>query len=189
VKESFGSMIGDQKTELKGKAQEVHARNAVDFAKAESKGLIEPEHFVGGNKTSQYATGSVEDTSISTFSAVKDQTVGAIKVVLGSATGNQNMELVGKAQGVHARNAAEFAKAERNGDIEPQHFGSDGNSVSPSEDDVSKLSAYKDRFVGSVKEKIGGVMEDHKMELTGKAQNVHGRNAVEFAEQHQVSNA
>jgi len=193
IKESFGSAAGDQKLELLGKAQKVHGRNEAEFAKAERKGLIEPEHFVEGTKTSQHAEGSVEGDSTSTLSAAKDQAVGTLKEAFGTATGNQNLELLGKAQSVHGRNEAEFAKAERKGEAEPEHFGkkiTEHANGTVEGEDFSRLTALKDQVVGAVKEKVGSATKDHEMELIGKAQNVHGRNATEFSsEQLQVPNA
>jgi uncharacterized protein YjbJ (UPF0337 family) len=48
--------------------------------------------------------------------------MGSVKEMLGSATGNQNMELKGKAQNMHGRNEAAFVKAQKQGLSEPEYF-------------------------------------------------------------------
>jgi uncharacterized protein YjbJ (UPF0337 family) len=182
-KETVGSVSGNQKMELLGKAQSVHGRNEAEFAKAERSGQSEPQHFVSGTKTCDHADGSVVGEEASIFSALKDRAVGSVKETLGSATDDPKMELLGKAQSVHGRNQAEFAKAERDGLVEPQHFvtNTTENGQGSVESEDSTLSAFKDRFVGALKETVGSATHDPKMELIGKAQNVHGRNAAEFA--------
>jgi uncharacterized protein YjbJ (UPF0337 family) len=185
VKETLGSVTGNQKMELIGKAQNVHGRNEAEFAKAQGQGKQEPEHFIQGTKTCEHAEGTVEGDSSSTLGGLKDRAVGAVKETVGSVTGNQKMELLGKAQNVHGRNEAEFAKAEKRGETEPQHFACGTKSFDQAEgtvegDKPSTMSAMKDRTMGAVKEGLGSAMGDQKMELIGKAQNVHGRNEAEF---------
>jgi len=85
--------------------------------------LNEPEHYAHGTKTTEHAQGEVEDQSVSTLGALKDKTLGSIKGAVGSITGNQDLELKGKAQNIHGRNEAEFAKAQKEGLTEPEHFG------------------------------------------------------------------
>jgi len=54
--------------------------------------------------------------------AIKDKTMGSVKEKVGEMTGNQEMELKGKAQNLHGKNEAEFAKAQKEGKNEPEHF-------------------------------------------------------------------
>jgi len=122
VKSTIGGVTNNPDMELKGKAQSVHGRNEAEFAKAQKDGLNEPEHFVQGTKTSDHAEGSVEGDKVSSLSALKDQAVGSVKQTLGSVTGNTNTELAGKAQQIHGKNEAEFAKAQNQGLNEPEHF-------------------------------------------------------------------
>eukprot|EP01103_Thecamoeba_quadrilineata_P017202 TRINITY_DN5_c0_g1_i1.p1 TRINITY_DN5_c0_g1~~TRINITY_DN5_c0_g1_i1.p1 ORF type:complete len:604 (-),score=133.07 TRINITY_DN5_c0_g1_i1:228-2012(-) len=186
MKETIGTVTGNQQTELLGKAQAVHGRNESEFAKAERKGLDEPEHFVQGTKTTDHAEGTVEGDKSSSISALADRAIGSVKETIGSATGNQNLELVGKAQAVHGRNESEYAKAERKGLDEPEHFVQGTKTTEHAEGTVegnktSSISAIADRAVGSVKESIGSATGNQKLELVGKAQAVHGRNESEFA--------
>jgi uncharacterized protein YjbJ (UPF0337 family) len=90
---------------LIGAAQKVHGRNEAEFAKAQKKGLTEPEDFI---QPVEPAQGSVEGEHVSSMSAFADRTVGAVKETIGSATGNQKMEMLGKAQQMHGRNEAQF---------------------------------------------------------------------------------
>jgi len=54
------------------------------------------------------------------LTGLKDQIVGGAKEKIGTATGNPNMELTGKAQCVHGRNEKEYARAEKEGKAEPE---------------------------------------------------------------------
>jgi uncharacterized protein YjbJ (UPF0337 family) len=186
IKETVGGMTGNFETELAGKAQKVHGRNESEFAKAERQGLDEPEHFVQGTKVSDHAEGSVEGQKASSISGLADRAIGSVKETIGSVTGNQNMELVGKAQSVHGRNESEFAKAQKQGLDEPEHFVqgtkvSDHAEGSVEGEKASSIGAMKDRVVGGIKEAVGSMTGDQKTELVGKAQKVHGRNEAEFS--------
>jgi len=185
VKELVGSATGNQDLELKGKAQNIHGRNEAEFVKAQKQGLTEPEHFAQGTKTVDHAQGEVVSDQASTLSSLKDQAVGAVKGTLGSITNNQDLELKGKAQQVHGRNEAEFAKAQKQGLSEPEHF-EHGVQTSGAEgtvegDSVSSLSALKDRAVGSIKATVGSATGNVNTEIAGKAQQLHGKNEAEFA--------
>jgi len=186
VKESFGSATDNQKTELEGKAQKIHGKNEAEFAKAQKQGFDQPEHFAHGTKTTEHAHGEVEDQSVSTLGAIKDKAMGSIKDMYGSMTGDQDMELKGKAQNLHGRNEAEFVKAQKQGLSEPQHFEHGTKTTEQAQskvegDKVSSLSAIKDQAVGSVKESFGSATGNQKTELEGKAQKIHGKNEAEFA--------
>jgi len=179
-------VTGNQETELLGKAQAVHGRNESEFAKAQSHGLNEPEHFVQGTKTTEFAEGSVEGQKASSISGMADRAIGSVKETIGGATGNQKMELVGKAQAVHGRNETEFAKADRQGLNEPEHFVQGTKTTefaqgSVEGENASRMSGLADRAIGSIKETIGSVTGNQQTELLGKAQAVHGRNENEFA--------
>jgi len=172
--------------EIAGKAQQIHGHNEAEFAKANKEGLVEPQHFEHGTKTTEHAQGKVEGQNVSSLSALKDKVVGSVKETLGSATGNQDLELKGKAQNVHGRNEAEFAKAQKQGLQEPEHFSQGTKTTEHAQatvdaDNVSSVSALKDKVVGSVKETLGSATGNQDLELKGKAQNVHGRNEAEFA--------
>jgi len=184
LKENWGSATGNTNTELQGKAQQMHGRNEAEFAKAQKQGLNEPAHYEKGTKETHHAEGKVEGENVSTLGALKDRAMGSMKETLGSMTGNQNMELKGKAQNIHGRNEAAFAQAQKEGLSEPEHFAygkkleAEGEVVS---DKPSKMSGWKDQTVGAMKETLGSVTNNQNMELKGKAQNVHGRNEAEFA--------
>jgi len=186
VKETLGSVTGNQQTELLGKAQAVHGRNENEFAKAQKQGLEEPEHFVQGTKTTEFAEGSVEGEKTSSISSIADRAIGSVKETIGSATGNQKMELLGKAQAVHGRNESEFVKADREGLNEPEHFAQGTKTTDHAEGSVegvnaSRLSGIADQAIGSVKGTLGSITGNQQTELLGKAQAVHGRNESEFA--------
>jgi uncharacterized protein YjbJ (UPF0337 family) len=186
IKETFGSVTGNTNTELAGKAQQMHGRNEAEFVKAQKEGLNEPEHYAHGSKTVEHAHGEVEGQNVSSLGAIKDRAMGSVKEMLGSATGNQNMELKGKAQNIHGRNEAEFAKAQKQGLSEPEYF-AQGTKVTDRADGkvegekVSSMSAMKDKTMGSIKETFGSVTGNTNTELAGKAQQMHGRNEAEFA--------
>jgi len=187
VKQTWGSATNNQDLELIGKAQNVHGRNEAEFSKAQKQGLDEPEHFVQGTKTTQHAQATIEADKVSSLSALKDKAVGSVKETFGSATGNMNTELAGKAQLMHGKNEAEFAKAQKQGLDEPEHFAqgtkttqlADGQVV---EQEPSKMSGWKDQAVGAVKESLGSVTNNQKIELEGKAQKLHGSNQAAIAE-------
>jgi uncharacterized protein YjbJ (UPF0337 family) len=190
IKESFGSATGNTNTEIAGLAQQMHGRNQAEFIKAQNEGLYEPEHYVHGSKTisDEQAKGEVENQSVSTIGALKDKAIGSVKEMLGAATGNQELELKGKAQNIHGHNEAEFAKAQRQGLSEPEHYAhgtkstSDEHAKGEVEDQsVSTIGALKDKAMGSVKEMLGAATGNHDLELKGKAQNIHGHNEAEFA--------
>jgi len=182
VMQSFGSVTGNQNTELKGKAQQLHGRNEAEFAKAKKEGLSEPEHFVQGRKTTDHAEGKVEGDHPSSLSAMKDKAVGSMKETFGSMTGNTNTELAGKAQQMHGRNEAEFVKAEKHGLNEPEHYAhgtkmtDHADSKVVEQNEPSKMSGWKDQAVGSVKETLGSASNNQKMEIEGKAQKMQGSN-------------
>jgi len=185
MKETFGSATGNMNTELAGKAQQMHGRNEAEFAKAQKQGNDEPEHYAHGTKTTHHAEGKVEGEHVSTLGALKDKTIGSVKEMLGSATGNQNMELKGKAQNIHGRNETAFVKAQKDGLTEPEHFEHGTKTTEHAEgkvegDKVSSLSAMKDKAMGSMKETFGSATGNSNAELTGKAQQMHGRNEAEF---------
>jgi uncharacterized protein YjbJ (UPF0337 family) len=187
VKSTIGSATNNPDMELKGKAQSVHGRNESEFAKAQKEGLTEPEHFSQGTKTSEHAEGTVEGDSVSSLSAMKDKAVGSIKSTIGAATGSTSTELAGKAQQIHGKNEAEFAKAQNQGLSEPEHYAHGTKTTQQHAegtvegDSVSSLSAMKDKAVGSIKETIGAATGSTSTELAGKAQQIHGKNEAEFA--------
>jgi len=185
VKETFGSATNNPDMELKGKAQNVHGRNEAEFAKARSQGLNEPEHFVQGTKTTEQAEGTVEGDKVSSLSAMKDKALGSLKENWGSATGNTNTEIAGKAQQMHGRNEAEFVKAQKQGLNEPEHYAQGTKTTEHAEgsvegDKVSSMSAMKDKALGSIKENWGSATGNTNTEIAGKAQQMHGRNEAEF---------
>jgi uncharacterized protein YjbJ (UPF0337 family) len=185
LKETFGSVTGNTNTELAGKAQQMHGRNEAEFVKAEKQGLSEPEHYAHGTKTTDQSNERVEGEESSKMSGWKDQAVGAVMQSFGSVTGNQNMELKGKAQQMHGRNEAEFAKAQKQGLSEPEHFEQGRKTTDHAEgkvegDKPSSMSAMKDKAIGSMKETFGSVTGNTNTELAGKAQQMHGRNEAEF---------
>jgi len=195
VKEMYGSATGNHEMELKGKAQNIHGKNEAEFVKAEKHGLNEPEHFAHGTKTTDHAQGQVVgNEEPSKLSAMKDQAVGSIKETFGSATGNTDSELAGKAQKIHGNHEAEFVKAEKNGLNEPQHFAHGTNTTDHAQghiagqDEPSKMSGLKDQGVGSVKESIGGATNNHKMELEGAAQKMQGKNECANAQANKIPN-
>jgi uncharacterized protein YjbJ (UPF0337 family) len=190
MKETLGSVTNNQNMELTGKAQQFHGRNEAEFAKAQSQGLTEPEHF-GQPKDSDRAQGQVEGDKISSLSAIKDIAVGSIKETFGSVTGNQNTELAGKAQQLHGKNEAEFAKAQREGLTEPEHY-AHGKKPEPAEGEVisqepSKLSGLKDQAVGAVKETVGSATNNQKLEIEGKAQKFQGSSQCANADKNTTS--
>jgi len=136
IKEMYGTMTGDQDMELKGKAQNLHGRNEAEFVKAQKQGLSEPQHFEHGTKTTEQAQSKVEGDKVSSLSAIKDQAVGSVKESFGSATGNQKTELEGKAQKIHGKNEAEFAKAQKQGFDQPEHFAHGTKTTEHSEGEV-----------------------------------------------------
>jgi len=187
MKEHFGSITGNQEMELKGKAQNIHGRNEAEFVKAQKQGLDEPEHFAKGKKTTEHAEGAVEGDQVSTLSAMKDQAVGSLKKNFGSATGNTNTEISGLAQEMHGRNEAEFAKAQKQGLNEPEHYEKGTKTTDHAQCEVigeepSKLSGWKDQAVGSVKESFGSTTNNQKMEIEGKAQKMQGTHECAAAE-------
>jgi len=143
----------------------------------------------------QPAEGTVEGESVSTLGALKDQTLGSVKQMYGSATGNHDLELKGKAQNFHGKNEAEFVKAEKQGLNEPEHFAHGTKTTEHAQgqvvgQDPSKLSGLKDQGIGSVKESIGSATNDQKMEIEGKAQKMHGKNESAYADpNHTPTNA
>jgi len=116
----------------------------------------------------------------SVLTGFKDQIVGGVKEKIGSATGNPNLELTGKAQSVHGRNEKEYARAEKEGLAEPERREKEKEQEHTNEQS-SALTGLKDQIVGGAKEKIGTATGNPNLELTGKAQSVHGRNEKEYA--------
>jgi len=187
MKEKLGSMTGNQDMELKGKAQNIHGHNEAEFVKAQKEGRNEPEHFAQGKKTTEHAHGEVEGDKVSSMSAMKDQALGSMKQTYGSATGNMNTELAGKAQEIHGRNEAEFAKAQKHGLNEPEHYAHGTKTTEHAQGEVvreepSKISGWKDQAVGSMKETFASATNNPKMELEGKAQKMQGANECAYAE-------
>jgi len=191
MKEMFGSATGNQDMELKGKAQNIHGRNEAEFVKAQTQGLTEPEHYAHGRNTTEKLHEEVTNNQeVSSFGAIKDKTMGSMKEIIGSATGNQDMELKGKAQNLHGKNEAEFVKAQEQGLNEPEHFahGTKTLEAEPAEGEVvsqeepSKISGWKDQAVGAVKESLGSATNNQKMEIEGLAQKMHGSNQCASAD-------
>jgi uncharacterized protein YjbJ (UPF0337 family) len=286
IKETVGNLFGNEKMELEGKAQKVHGKNEMSYAKANKNGETEPQHFqeaygthpdhphhtteqtvnhpqhttndinnnlppvpphqniphqpIGTglplNPTAvapipphqpnavppvppqnisgapippsgapippsaatgasipppgnihEHAEGSVEGGNVSTLGAMKDKMVGSIKESFGSATGNQNMELQGKAQNIHGHNQSEFAKAQKEGLNEPAHF-EKGTKVNDhaegtveGQNHPSSIGALKDQAVGSIKQSFGSATGNTNTEIAGAAQKMHGKNESEFA--------
>jgi len=123
----------------------------------------------------------------SSLSAMKDKTIGSIKETFGSATGNTNTEIAGKAQQMHGKNEAEFVKAQKQGLNEPEHYAHGTKTTEHAEgqvvgDEPSKMSGWKDQAVGSAKETLGSVTNNQKMELEGKAQKMQGANQCAYAD-------
>jgi len=194
VKEKIGSATNNHEMELIGKSQSVHGRNEAEFAKAQKQGHPEPEHFGQGTKTTDHASGSIEGQNASTFSSMKDQALGSVKQSYGSATGDLNTELAGKAQQIHGKNEAEFAKAQKDGYSEPQHFQhgkktTDHAEGKVEEDKPSKMSGYKDQAVGSVKQTLASATGNQQMELEGMAQKIKGSNQCSLADEKNSINA
>jgi len=194
VKEMLGAATGNQELELKGKAQNIHGHNEAEFAKAQRQGLSEPEHYAHGTKTTseEHAKGEVENQSVSSVGAIKDMALGSVKEMLGAATGNQDLELKGKAQNIHGHNESEFAKAQRQGLSEPEHYAHGMKTTQNAEGEVdsqepSKLSGWKDQAVGSVKETLGSATKNQKLEIEGKAQKIHGSNQCSEADQNPIN--
>jgi len=304
IKETVGNLIGNEKMELKGKAQKVHGKNELAYVKAHKNGEEEPEHFQEAHSShhehaqhtseqitnppvqatndvnnppqvpphpqnvphpqqipvhqptgselpaappvapipgahpvaapvaplpnqstgnavppappqnqnfnappippsvatgavpppppgniNQHAEGSVEGDHVSKMGALKDKTMGSIKESLGSATGNQNMEIQGKAQNIHGHNQDEFVKAQQHGLNEPSHFehGTKINHEQHAEGTVegqhqpSSLNGLKDQTMGSIKQSYGSATGNMNTELAGAAQKIHGKNESEFA--------
>ena len=190
IKQTYGNATGNTNAELEGKAQQMHGKNEAEFAKAQKQGLNEPEHYAQGTKTSEPvpdAKGEVEDQSVSTLGAIKDKAMGSMKEMYGSMTGNQDMELKGKAQNIHGKNEAEFAKAQKEGLNEPEHFAHGTKTTDHAQGEVvgenpSKMSGWKDQAVGSVKESFGSATKNQGMELEGKAQKMQGSNECAYAD-------
>jgi len=189
VKEMYGSATGNQNIELQGKAQNIHGKNEAEFVKAEKQGLNEPEHFAHGTKKTEHAQGEVVgQEEPSKMSAMKDQAIGSIKETFGTATGNTNSELSGKAQKMHGKNEAEFAKAQDQGLNEPEHYAHGTKTTEHAQGEVvgqeepSKMSGLKDQGVGSMKESVGSATNNQKMEIEGKAQKMQGKNECATAE-------
>eukprot|EP01103_Thecamoeba_quadrilineata_P018972 TRINITY_DN7508_c0_g1_i1.p1 TRINITY_DN7508_c0_g1~~TRINITY_DN7508_c0_g1_i1.p1 ORF type:complete len:420 (+),score=112.06 TRINITY_DN7508_c0_g1_i1:172-1260(+) len=185
IKETFGSATGNQNMEIQGKAQNIHGHHQNEFAKAEKEGLKEPAHFAHGTNANEQpmAQGTVEGQhQPSTLSAIKDQVMGSVKETFGSATGNMNTEIAGKAQKIHGHNESEFVKAQSSGLSEPAHFEHGTKTTDPvqahgevvGEGEPSKTSGYKDQAVGAMKEKMGSTTGNQNMEIAGKAQKMQG---------------
>jgi uncharacterized protein YjbJ (UPF0337 family) len=151
VKEALGSVLGNDKMILEGKAQKVHGHNEYQFAKAYKAGETEPEKFqkayhsevpaeqfdsemrpvqvqqdhsapISGQAPPPPAPPVHSEEEHSKMSGLKDQAIGSIKETIGSATNNSNMEMAGKAQSIHGHNEAAFANAQKEGRSEPEHF-------------------------------------------------------------------
>jgi len=195
MKDKLGSITNNPDLELKGKAQQIHGRNEAEFVKAQKDGLIEPPHYAHGNHPSQPAQGSVEGDHVSSLSAVKDQALGSVKESYGNATGDLNTQIAGKAQQIHGKNQAEFAKAHKDGLNEPAHFehGTKDTHLAQSQvesQEPSKMTGYKDQAAGSVKESFGSMTGNQHLELQGKAQKIHGANQCAIADaEKNISNA
>jgi len=194
IKETVGSVTGNSSTEISGLAQQMHGRNEAEFIKAQNQGLSEPEHYAHGTKTidCEQAKGEVENQSVSSVGALKDKTLGSIKETLGSLTGNQTLELKGKAQNIHGHNEAEFVKAQKQGLSEPEHFAHGTKTTEHAECEVvsqepSKLSGLKDQVVGAAKETLASATNNQKMEIEGKAQKMHGSNQCASAEKDPIN--
>jgi len=115
IKQSYGSATGNMNTELAGAAQKIHGKNESEFAKAQNQGLNEPAHFEHGTGSTTPAEGQViGDNEPSKVSGYYDQAVGAVKDMWGSSTGNQNMEIAGKAQKIHGSTECNLADAKTN---------------------------------------------------------------------------
>ena len=189
VKEAVGTATGNTNTEIAGLAQQMHGRNEAEFLKAENQGLSEPEHYAHGTKTTtcDQAKGEVESEKVSNITAMKDKAMGSMKEMVGTFTGNQDMELKGKAQNIHGHHEAEFAQAQKQGLNEPEHFAHGTKTTDHAEATVesqepSKLSGWKDQAVGAAKETLGSATNNQKMEIEGKAQKMHGSNQCAFAD-------
>jgi len=155
----------------------------LNLQRPKKKGLDEPEHFVQGTKNTEFAEGSVEGENPSRLSGLSDRAIGSIKESIGTITGNQKTELLGKAQAVHGRNESEFVKCQKQGLSEPENFVKpvDSHQSSVEESTPSMISGLTDRAVGSMKETYGNVTGNQKTELEGIAQKVHGRNVSDLA--------
>jgi len=75
---------------------------------------------------------------------------------------------------------------------EPEDFvkGVESAPGSVDEEKPSTMSGLADRAIGGVKETVGSVTHNQKMELEGMAQKVHGRNVTDLAHaEKEISNA
>jgi uncharacterized protein YjbJ (UPF0337 family) len=192
IKEVIGSVIGNTQMELEGKAQKVHGQNEYDFAKAAHSGEAEPEKFQRAYHSDAPNESEKNDQPVesdpSQLSGLKDQALGAMKSTMGAATGNQDMELKGKAQNIHGRNEAEFAKAQMHGLNEPEHFVQGRKTTDHFEkaegevepQNFNAITAVKDVAVGLVKEAVGTATGNTNTEIAGLAQQMRGKNEAEF---------
>jgi uncharacterized protein YjbJ (UPF0337 family) len=197
IKQTLGSATGNQDMELKGKAQNIHGHHQEAFVNAQKEGKNEPEHFTHGTKNTDYncPEGQVVGEKPSSISAMKDQAVGSVKESYGSATGNFETEMAGKAQQIHGKNEAEFAKAQKEGLNEPVHYEQGRKTTDHAQGEVvennepSKMSGYTNQALGGIKETWGSMTGNQQMEIQGKAQKMQGSNECAFADQKNTINA
>jgi uncharacterized protein YjbJ (UPF0337 family) len=113
MKENVGHATNKPEMEMAGKEQKMHGKNEEEIAKMNK----EHEKVNEGEKVSK-------------MGALKDKTMGSMKEKVGEVTGNQDLELKGKAQNLHGKNEAEFAKAQKEGKKEPENF-TQGHPANP----------------------------------------------------------
>eukprot|EP01103_Thecamoeba_quadrilineata_P006109 TRINITY_DN15834_c0_g1_i1.p1 TRINITY_DN15834_c0_g1~~TRINITY_DN15834_c0_g1_i1.p1 ORF type:complete len:224 (-),score=40.79 TRINITY_DN15834_c0_g1_i1:43-672(-) len=104
IKETVGIITGNEKLETEGIEQNTRGMNECNDFYANRQLETEKKQV---DMTYSQLNRSVEEEEHSKIEGVKDIAIGEIKAKLGESSGNQKMEIEGKAQAVHGRNIFE----------------------------------------------------------------------------------